>query len=120
MAKMKSFTVRRKKWARGGKNGEAALLNQDGNMCCLGFAACQISRIRRSELADEGEPQNVYKDKSFLTDVERYDDNVDVTNNDLASKAMTINDNEKLSENEREKRLTKLFRKHNIIIKFVD
>lgn len=36
------LTIDRDKWARGGNNGAAALLNDDGNMCCLGFLAIEL------------------------------------------------------------------------------
>jgi hypothetical protein len=121
MAKMKSFTVRRKKWARGGINGEAALLNDEGCMCCLGFAACQISRIPKTILFDEGEPNGVYKSNSFLTVLEKLeDDSTEVSNNDLANRAMAINDDTDISDKMREAKLKRLFRKHKIIINFVD
>ncbi len=118
---MKKFTVRRKKWARGGKNGRAELLNSDGNMCCLGFAACQVSRKTHEQLLNCGKPSEVYLRKSFLTDEYRPEPNwVDVSNNKLTQKAITINDSVKITDETREKRLKALFRKYGIIIKFVD
>jgi len=118
---MKKFTVKRKKWARGGQNGEAALLNRQGCMCCLGFAANQISRIPKKQLADEGEPCNVYKASSFLTIAERNEDcELDIVNNDLSHKAIVINDDEDISDRLREEKLKKLFRKHGVLVKFVD
>lgn len=35
------LVIDRLKWARGGMNGPPMLLNSDGNMCCLGFAAIE-------------------------------------------------------------------------------
>ena len=39
-------TVNRRTWARGDKNGPSRLLNQGGYMCCLGFLslACQVPK----------------------------------------------------------------------------
>lgn len=39
LKKPRSFTVDGKRWCRGGKGGYSALLNTQGNMCCLGFYA---------------------------------------------------------------------------------
>ncbi len=34
---IKSFTIDRKRWVRGDIGGDSALLNGEGNMCCLGW-----------------------------------------------------------------------------------
>lgn len=43
MKKLPTVTVDCARWARGGKNGPAALKNTLGNMCCLGFATEQLT-----------------------------------------------------------------------------
>ena len=113
--KMKKFTVRRKNWARGDHPG-TKLLSGDGYMCCLGFAACQVSRIPKKRLLYCGEPNEVYRASSFLTESYGYD----VMNNDLAAQAMAINDDTRMDDATRELRLKSLFRDHKIIVKFVD
>lgn len=50
MTKLITLTIDRKRWARGGKKGEAALLNDEGNMCCLGFA-CKKLGVSEEQLA---------------------------------------------------------------------
>ncbi len=122
ITKKKSFTVRRKNWARGGKNGEAALLNLEGNMCYLGFACNQISRVRKKDMLSLPSPMGVLRAPSFLTEGE-YDAGYgewDVEDNALTKEAMTINDNASITDKTREERLKKLFKKHNVIVKFVD
>ena len=47
---MKTLTIDRGKWARGGHNGLPALLNDDGNQCCLGFAALQITGLSEEQI----------------------------------------------------------------------
>ena len=117
MTKMKRFTVRRSTWVRGGEGGDAQLLNGQGNMCCLGFAICQISKcIPIKQLKGAGYPDEVFKRESFLTVM----DDGDVADNALTTKAASINDDTSISDTVRERRLTKLFRQHNIIVKFVD
>lgn len=53
--KLKKLIIDRNTWARGGQNGSAALLNKEGNMCCLGFA-CERQGIPKAELKEYGEP----------------------------------------------------------------
>jgi hypothetical protein len=118
--KMKKFTVRRSKWARGREGGDAKLLNKQGNMCCLGFAACQISRIPKKKLLNAGTPEEVFKGESFLTDIERYDGEISICDNTLTETAIGINDSLTLTDEDREKQLKALFRKHGVIVKFVD
>lgn len=115
--KMKRFTVKRSKWARGGQNGSSLLLNQQGSMCCLGFAANQISCILKKKLALAACPDEVFKGASFLT---RLDDEGYVVDNKLSDEAIEINDSHLINDNEREEQLKKLFRKHGIIVTFKD
>jgi hypothetical protein len=117
---MKTITVDRKKWARGGKNGDACLLNDQGNMCCLGFAARQISRISRSALADAGMPCDVYMKPSFLTEIDTSSNPNEVQDNALSRAAANFNDDLKISDKMREYKLTRLFKKHGIKIRFVN
>lgn len=53
--KLKKLIIDRNTWTRGGQNGSAALLNKEGNMCCLGFA-CERQGIPKAELKEYGEP----------------------------------------------------------------
>lgn len=41
--KMPTVVVDVDKWCRGGKGGKSALLNEEGNKCCLGFATEQLA-----------------------------------------------------------------------------
>jgi len=119
---MKTITVKRSKWARGGKNGDARLLNHDECMCCLGFAICQISKhVSKLKMLDRLMPDDVFKGESFLTKMNRdaFDEKV-IVNNDLAGEAAKINDHESISGHVREQKLKKLFKKHGFKIVFVD
>lgn len=113
---MKKFTVKRSKWARGGMNGHSRLLNIEGCMCCLGFATNQISRIPKDKLANRSCPEDVFEKQSTFTTM----DSKCVVDNELSINAININDDRILTEKMREKRLTELFRKHKINVKFVD
>lgn len=46
------LTISRKKWARGGKKGLAALLNKQGNRCCLGTLARNLCRVPLTKMVD--------------------------------------------------------------------
>lgn len=114
---MKKFTVRRSKWRRGGPKhvdkGITSLLNRQGYMCCLGFAINQICKIPKKDLLEEAFPSHVFENKSTFTDE-------DGCNNDLAKRAIDINDYSKISDKIREERLTALFKKHDIKVTFKD
>jgi hypothetical protein len=114
---MKTITIKRSKWARGGMNGDSFLLNEAGNMCCLGFAANQMNRIARCELFEGATPEDVYTKASPFTNV---DEDGFVKDNVLSETAIMINDNARISDKVRERRLTTLFKKFGIKIKFVD
>jgi hypothetical protein len=53
-------TVDRKTWVRGNKGGISALLNEEGNMCCLGFLGetCGVPRklLLRTAVPDSLSP----------------------------------------------------------------
>lgn len=115
---MKKFTIRRSKWRRGGiqynnDKGQTFLLNNQGYMCCLGFATNQICRIPKKDLLEQGAPTCVFENKSTFTDEGG-------CNNDLTKRAIRINDACNISDKVREKRLTALFKKHDIKVTFKD
>lgn len=47
---MTVLKIIRDEWARGGNNGLSSLLNDDGNKCCLGFAALQITGLTENQI----------------------------------------------------------------------
>lgn len=116
---MKKFTVRRSKWRRGGphyseKNkGTTFLLNEEGYMCCLGFACNQICRIPMEKLLNNSYPWEVANSNTTFVDSEG-------NSPDFVKKAVNINDNEKISNKVREARLTKLFADNGIKVTFKD
>lgn len=111
-----TFVVKRNNWARGGVNGTSRLLNRFNNMCCLGFVCNQLG-IPKRDLKGVGSPLylsdkwdipyliNDYKNNAFGYDF-------------LSYPAMNINDNPVISDKEREKKLKRLFNKHNLDIVF--
>lgn len=115
---MKRFTVRRSKWRRGGpKNihtmGYTNLLNEQGFMCCLGFACNQICRIPKKKLLGESLPDKVIGNES--TFVDRHG-----VNKNFVYTAVRINDASYINDKVREARLKKLFKENGILVTFKD
>ena len=111
---MKTITIVRSRWLRNnGMSAQSVLLDEQGRKCCLGFAICQISKLPKERLLDKMCPRDVFAKESFLTDEDLWD-------NELATDAMAINDYYGITEAEREKKLTNLFRKHGFKLRFVD
>ena len=113
---IKTLTIDRSKWAcktnNEAREGGSWLCDKDGFKCCLGFLAvgCGASR---SDIVDaatpEDSPHAIRWPKEFRTSL--------YANTALAGKAMSINDKEK-SNSRRESRLTKLFAKAGIKLRF--
>lgn len=103
--KLKEFKIRRKGWLRGKdcEVREVSLRTNTGSMCCLGFFArhCGVPAVGiegaalPSDIPKECEGQDLLPPEIF--DLE----------NDIAN----VNDKEDLTPTEREKTLTKLFKK---------
>jgi hypothetical protein len=127
--KLIPLTIERSRWARGGKNGESALLNDDGNMCCLGFA-CKVLGFKDSTVKNHGVPSDLVNSagsgsaqrhrglragklvESGSADEGWYD-------TAPVDKALTINDDNTISDKMREYRLTPILRKLGFKVRFV-
>jgi hypothetical protein len=104
---MKQLTIDEKKWARGNINKPSRLLNNDGNMCCLGFLgkACKISK---DILLDKEYPETL-----FIHGEDEYSkypslDALNIGWDDF----VRVNDNRNISEDRRKEILTKMFKEH--------
>ena len=124
--KQRKIRIKRSKWLRGDPSDHfkddqksyitTYMCDRDGRMCCLGFAANQISGIAKKEMVELSEPADVYIRQSFLTNTI---DGV-AFNSRLAVLAIEINDAQNITEEQRETELTKLFKKNGIELEFVD
>lgn len=97
--KLREFVIDRAKWARGGMGGRARLLNDEGNMCCLGFACLRAHRKTKGIMLDRAYPSGVGI-KSYL---------IRRAGGDLERQIAGVNDAGTLSPAERESTLRKLF-----------
>jgi hypothetical protein len=114
------FTVSRETWIRGGDDITRLLRPRDGKMCCLGFV-CEQLGVPRDELRDRGAPADVGTMSLRIVEgvLTRRSDLGTLYNNDLTESAIGINDDEKIDDDERERRLTALFAEHGHELEFV-
>lgn len=116
MIKRKTVKISRKKWLR--HRSDTMMCDNQGKMCCLGFAANQVSGIPKSRMLNNSAPENVYKKPSFLTKMRGVDGVL--INNSFAEKAIEINDEHTFTDVIREKKLKSLFRKNGVDLTFTD
>lgn len=113
------FVIDRSKWRCGGEGetsrigkGDTQLMNAEGFMCCLGQVACQLG-VDPEALDMLGEPEEIkaYEDIDILAweAYERESGPPQRRNTPLSVKAMTINDDEHKTIEEREADLVALF-----------
>lgn len=117
---IKEFTVDVKLWARGGKNGAAALLNEGGYMCCLGFLG-EACGVPLEDMHDWAIPAELTEESIDLLPKEliRQDVEVPVTTA-FCDDLMDTNDSVYTTDQEKIEKLTKRFSEIGIEIKFVN
>ena len=120
------FVVKRSKWRAGddGVNaigkGETNLLNEEGFMCCLGHCALQLG-AKKSEIDGQAMPKDILdKNDAFkyvpILNVKKGEF---INDSKLSEQAATINDDDKLTTEQRERKLKSLFSKFKHSITFV-
>lgn len=119
---MQTLTVDRHTWrcgmdgphARG--EGNTAMRNEEGYMCCLGHIALQLySDTDPMSMVGWGEPECCQLPEGPLT---YWEDGV-CRNTELSQEAMAINDDLVITNEEREKQLTELFADSGFKLEFV-
>ena len=114
------FTVKRSKWVRGSKEakyGRVGLLNENGNMCCLGFV-CKKLGASNDDIYGVGFPSGVLNSQTTTKFLDMFPDDSD-THRQYEDDAAEINDDKDLAPNTREARLKKLFRSRGHELVFV-
>lgn len=119
---MKTLTIDRSKWARADveDNGDSALLNTQGCMCCLGFWANQICGISDKTLLNQGTPYCVRDHAEGIYSLEMKKLIDDIGNNNLTHAMMAINDASDIPDYRREQLLRLLFASIDINVKFIN
>jgi len=130
--KLIPLTINRSRWVRGNKGGMSSLLNEQDNMCCLGFA-CRKLGLTREAIDDRPAPDDIASDDAIsdtrfnylldklspLVRVTRSTGQRKMTNRAATDAAMEINDDTLISEEEREKKLIPILKKLGFAVKFV-
>lgn len=119
---VKSFVVDRERWYRGKGYRHSKLLNRNNKQCCLGFyaLACGLNeasikeRKTPSEVVCNTESCSCKSNTQWKTKLI----SSDKVNSQICQILMKVNDAIKLSDEERETKLTKLFKKIGIKVKF--
>lgn len=114
---MKKFTVRRSKWLRG--KGDGYLLNDEGKMCCLGFAVNQICKVPKKKLLDTFRPCDVLESTKETTFTTISYENV-IIDKHFVEEAIEVNDDSTISDSGREELLTEIFKENGIKVTFKD
>ena len=124
------LVIKRSQWARGGFNGPSKLLNDVGNMCCLGFLAkeCGYSDVQMRGL---NFPYQILDEEGADQSTNHFPDGIcrimktlpsgkPWTNSELTSKLIRINDDDGMSESYREDAIADLMGKLDVQVEFVD
>lgn len=117
--RIKTLTIKRSEWGRGpftlSGGGPRRLLNLEGFKCCLGFFSLACG-VPAKEILGASGPDNLKKD-----DQEKIPQLVFLEEHTaLTIEAVKINDDPFIEEAEREQKLSELFRKKGVKLKFVD
>ena len=114
---IEKLTIDRKRWLRG--ETDSVLRNKKGLMCCLGFY-CLRKRFKVADILDVTSPSDVI----YINGTTRLDRLIvlddDADDNAVCNNLMIINDNTDISDKQRERRITQLFKKINVEVKFVN
>ena len=125
---IEKLTINRKRWLRGQK--DSVLRNEEGLMCCLGFY-CLLKKFKISDIFNRSAPEEVLKrtrvdviNKTtklgrLLIDNDNEEGKI-INNNEVCNDLMICNDNTDISDKQRERRITQLFKKINVEVKFVN
>jgi hypothetical protein len=117
------FTVRRSQWFRGNGHEFSRLKRHDGGkMCCLGFyaLACGIPEQAITEIAFPSVIEYGWDTDARIRMSWLWEARSDSTGLEMELTIGQVNDEESLSDKEREADLTKLFAFNDITVTFVD
>ena len=113
------FTVRRERWARGGKNGPSALRNLQGNQCCIGSVCRQLGASAKNLLGVHTAGQLTMPPQKIKNVLLKRDGLV-MIDRKWVDNAYCVNDDTTISDKERESRLKRIFRRAGHTITFID
>ena len=114
-------------WLRGQKDGsgeakDSILMNNQGNMCCLGFLG-KTCGYRDEQLEYRSDPGALLREKNVDADlwphsiVDR-DQNNQLGYTNLCSRIIAMNDDDEIDDNIREQNLKELFSEAGLEVEF--
>ena len=103
-------------WARGGKNGKAALLNDQCHLCCLGFECIQRG-LKVKDIKNLGMPATA-ANNNLGFDIPGMTSNLRDTA--LIQECSRINDDPNINDTTRMSRLKETFRSRGLRIRFTN
>lgn len=125
------FTVERSRWFRGKGSTASALMVDGDRMCCLGFLAMRCG-LKAHEITGEGDLGTLGEDLPgrmrelsqqlpSLISISRSDDdeNLLVKTTNTHDLIVTVNDDQNIDDETRERELTRLFSTAGITVEFV-
>ena len=123
---MKKIRIDRTRWIRGGKDGNGALsktsLCEDKggpyHMCCLGFAAHQLSKKSLNNLIGKATPGNLKFVVSPLNLKFNNTPFTNISNTTFSSECIGINDTKDISDKMREYKLKRKFKSQGLELEF--
>lgn len=110
---MLKLVIKRSKWLRGDDSESYLLRESDNKMCCLGFLARKCG-LAPKEIRGHMTPEDTYSTKFPTSIVDK-----STANTRTCGTLMTINDDPDLTDAERERKLTALFKRIKIGVRFV-
>lgn len=117
-----TLIIDRRLWARGGRNSRHSKLLVGGKLCCLGFHALACG-LRKDEIEDMGTPRSaIVQHKLDIPEGMRFlfGDSIDHPPHSAAARTlMEINDDEQITDDEREKQLTTVFTQYGWAVTFI-
>ncbi len=120
--KLTNLTISRRRWLRGTQYDSHLHSPQNHKQCCLGFYMRDLG-FPLAEINGRGTPSDVvthlFEDSDCRVPVPGLvkKDNRDTT---LCCKLINVNDSDKITDEVREAKITKLFAKMGVKVKFVD
>lgn len=111
---MNKCEIQRSTWARGRNTDKVYLCGTNNMKCCLGFYMNQVDKIPVYKLNYHA-PEDILEVDNVESDLI-----IEGTNSGFAEHAIYINDDDELSEIQREEQLKELFAENDTELKFVD
>lgn len=116
---MEVLIIDRMKWLRGIGGEQSKLLDANGRMCCLGFECRRLGLEKRDILGVVVPHNTMGKPLPFWLMEVNTNKEMGLSGTDVGE-AMFTNDDRCLSEIQREAKLTVIFARHDVELRFVN